>query len=183
MMTNLRKIIKRRISYLAQSSKLNNVFSKHYYLIKQRSLSSSSSPSPSRSTTASWYYVIRCVMFVSVSWSSIVSIPSSLYQCRKAFLWHILANVESIRDPPEDAFDRDDSSFHGLIFQSIWWQRVMQINIVFVRVQYHSYQLQMGRIPGCHACYDLKEINIIITVSSDHMQRRGLWSLRCCRTQ
>merc|ERR1719510_2687698 len=54
-----------------------------------------SSPPSSASTVASclsWYSVIRSRTFLSASWNSISSIPSPLYQWRKAFRLYMAPN-------------------------------------------------------------------------------------------
>merc|ERR1712056_74194 len=58
---------------------------------KQRIYSSSSSP-PTVASCLSWYSVIKSRTFLSASWNSISSIPSPLYQWRKAFLLYMAPN-------------------------------------------------------------------------------------------
>merc|ERR1712113_459127 len=62
------------------------------YVPLVRLLYSSSSSSPRTASCLSWYSVIKSRTFLSASWNSISSIPSPLYQWRKAFLLYIAPN-------------------------------------------------------------------------------------------
>merc|ERR1719273_1134693 len=73
-------ILKYEFNYTANI----NMSNEHIY--------SSSSSSPTTASCLSWYSVIKSRTFLSASWNSISSMPSPLYQWRKAFLLYIAPN-------------------------------------------------------------------------------------------
>merc|ERR1712127_649083 len=80
-------------------SRTLKAFQTHRILKKSYASSSSSSNSPSSSAVSSWYCwysLTKSFMLDSASVNSISSIPSPVYQCKKAFLRNIAVNCSEI---------------------------------------------------------------------------------------